>query len=45
VSPKERLYLFMRTRGMAMGIENTQLQDNDIDMYSEARGRRMCVEE
>jgi hypothetical protein len=30
---------------MAMGIENTQLQDNDIDMYSEAPALRKCVEE
>jgi hypothetical protein len=30
---------------MAMGIENTQLQDNDIDMYSETPGLRKCVEE
>jgi hypothetical protein len=36
---------YMRTRGMAMGIENTQLQDNDIDMYFEAPGLRKCVEE
>jgi len=45
VSPKERLYPFMRTRVMAMGIENTQLQDNDLDTYSEAPGLRKCVEE
>ena len=35
----------MRTRDMAMGIENTQLQDNDIDIYSEAPDLMKCVEE
>jgi hypothetical protein len=30
---------------MATGTENTQLQENDIDMYSEAPGLRKCVEE
>jgi len=30
---------------MAMGNENTQLQDKDTDMYSEAPGLSKCVEE
>jgi hypothetical protein len=45
VSPKEGLYPLMRTRDMDMGIENTQLRDNDIDTYFEAPGLRKCVEE